>query len=237
MTSRPSPLLLDPNDYWVVCEAASSLTKQACTLAAIHIKDGVVRTQFNREMAYYAKHIADDVANGKKTPDEALLEIKNEQWSLINQSLEISRKGAGVIAGVFQVAAGATICASPAIILCGVAGLPMIAHGANNIYENGENLLTGRSDSEGWVRKGYQAVTKSMGGSMRDGNIAYGVSDIGLSVYGMTRMVLRTGAWKLFKYIPSDYVRSYINMSRGAIVFEVGVDMLTGEQVYVETKK
>lgn len=112
----------------------------------------------------------------------------------------------------------------------------MIAHGANNIYENGENLLTGRSDSEGWVRKGYQAVAKSMGGSMRDGNIAYGVSDIGLSVYGMTRMVLRTGAWKLFKYIPSDYVRSYINMSRGAIVFEVGVDMLTGEQVYVETK-
>ncbi|PSS57689.1 DUF4225 domain-containing protein [Pseudomonas sp. BBP2017] len=237
MTSRPSPLQMDPNDYWVVCEAASRLTKQACTLAAMHIKDGVVRTQFNREIAYYAKRIADDVADGKKTPDEALLEIRNEQRSLIDQSLEIGRKGAGVIAGVFQVAAGATICASPAIVLCGLAGLPMIAHGANNIYENGENLLTGRSDSEGWVRKGYQAAATSMGGSTRDGNIAYGVSDIGLSVYGMTRMVLRTGAWKLFKYIPSDYVRSYINMSRGAIVFEVGVDMLTGEQVYVETKK
>jgi len=237
MTSRPSPLNVDPNDYWIACEAASKLTKQACTLAAMHIKDGVVRTQFNREMADYAKRIIDDVASGKKAPNEALLEIKNEQRSLINQSIEIGRKGAGFIAGVFQVAAGVTVCASPAVVLCGVAGLPMIAHGANNIYENGENLLTGRSDSEGWVRKGYQVAAKSVGGSKQDGNVAYGVSDIGLSVYGMTRMVLRAGAWRLFRYIPSDYVRSYINMSRGAIVFEVGVDMLTGEQVYVETQK
>lgn len=237
MTSRPSPLQVDPNEYWVACEAASSLTKQACTLAAMHIKDGVVRTQFNREMAYYAKRIIDDVANGKKTPNEALLEIKSEQRSLLDQSLEIGRKGAGFIAGVFQVAAGAAICTSPAIALCGVAGLPMIAHGANNIYENGENLLTGRTDSEGWVRQGYQAVAKSMGGTPQDGNIAYGFADIGLSVYGMARMVLKTGAWRLFKYIPSDYVRSYTTMSGTAIVFEVGVDMLTGEQVYVEIKK
>lgn len=201
MTPRPSPLQVEPNDYWEACEAASVLTKQACTLAAMHIKDGVVRTQFNREIAYYAKSIIDDVANGKKTPDEALLEIQNEQRSLIDQSVEIGRKGAGLIAGLFQLAAGATICASPAIVLCGVAGLPMIAHGANNVYENGENLLTGRSDSEGLVRKGYQAVSKSMGGTTRDGNIAYGVLDIGLSVYGMTRMVLKPDAWRLLKNI------------------------------------
>lgn len=91
-------------DLWVVSQAAAYLTNQACTISARNINDGVVRLQFNREVAYYARSIVRDVEEGRKTIDQGLREIKQEQESLINQSLEVGRKGIGVIAGALQFA-------------------------------------------------------------------------------------------------------------------------------------
>uniref|UniRef100_UPI0030DD6134 hypothetical protein n=1 Tax=Pseudomonas sp. RA_15y_Pfl2_54 TaxID=3088704 RepID=UPI0030DD6134 len=53
-------------DYWMVSAAAGKLGSQASTLGVRHIKDGMLRLQFNREIAYYAKSIVDDVSQGKK---------------------------------------------------------------------------------------------------------------------------------------------------------------------------
>lgn len=39
-------------DLWVVSQAAAYLTNQACTISARNINDGIVRLQFNREVAY-----------------------------------------------------------------------------------------------------------------------------------------------------------------------------------------
>lgn len=50
-------------------------------------------------------------------------------------------------------------------------------------------------------------------------------------------MVLKEGAWRLFRYIQADKVRAYKEMGKGAIMFEVGIDMLTGEQVLIELGK
>ncbi|WEL41963.1 hypothetical protein P0D91_28325 [Pseudomonas sp. CBSPBW29] len=55
------------------------MTNQACTISVRHIKDGIVRLQFNREVAYCARSIVRDVEEGKKSVDQGLLEIKNEQ--------------------------------------------------------------------------------------------------------------------------------------------------------------
>ena len=119
-------------DIWVVSQAAAYLTNQACTISARHINDGVVRLQFNREVAYYARSIVREVEDGRKTVDQGLKEIKHEQESLLNQSLEVGRKGIGVIAGALQFATGAGICYASVGTLCLLAGIPIMAHGANN---------------------------------------------------------------------------------------------------------
>jgi hypothetical protein len=72
-----------------------------------------------------------DVEEGRKTIDQGLREIKQEQESLINQSLEVGRKGIGVIAGALQFATGAGICYASVGTLCLLAGIPIMAHGAN----------------------------------------------------------------------------------------------------------
>ncbi|MCF4996334.1 DUF4225 domain-containing protein [Pseudomonas syringae] len=221
----------------MVSSAAAKLGSQASTLGARHIKDSALRLQFNREVAYYAKSIVNDVAQGKKTPEQGLQDLKNEQSSLLIQSWEVAKKGVGAIAGAMQVLTGGGICYASAGTLCLVAGVPMMAHGANNIYENGRNLLNGRTDTEGPVRKGYQAVSKAIGYEGREGNLAYNSVDLGLSVYGLGRYVLKPDTWRLFRYIRADYVRSYKGMGSGAWGLEIHTDFQTGKQLYQEAKK
>lgn len=110
MSSRPSPYRLDSNDYWEVSDAAVRLTKQTRTSSARLLHDGRLRMQFNRELAYYAKCVVDDVALGIKTPDQGLSELGQTIRRLATKTAEISRKGIGVAAGAAQVATGVGIC-------------------------------------------------------------------------------------------------------------------------------
>lgn len=224
-------------DYWAVSKAAGNLTNQACTLASRHIKDGTLRLQFNREVSYYARGIVNDVAQGRKSAEQGLKEIKNEQSSLLSQSWEVAKKGAGAVAGGMQMLTGAGICYGSAGTLCLVLGAPMMLHGANNIYENGRNLLEDRNDTEGPTRMVYQAIAKGFGQSEREGNIAYGSLDIGLSIYGLGRHVLKPDAWRLFRYVRTDYVRSYKNMGAGALSFEIYTNLQTVKQLSEEVEK
>lgn len=222
----------DSCDYWIVSQAAANLAKQACTLGARHIQDGTLRIQFNREVAYYARGIVNDVALGNKSPEEGLQDIKNEQSSLLSQSLEVAQKGVAAIAGALQIAAGAGMCYASAGTLCVFAGGPLMAHGANNVYENGRNLWEGRSDTQGPLRKGYQKLANLMGGSAFEGDIAYGTLELGLSAYGVGRLILKPDAWRLFRYVRTDYVRGYENASKTALSFEVLSNGVTIESMY-----
>jgi hypothetical protein len=224
-------------DYWAVSQAAGNLTSQACTLSARHIKDGTLRLQFNREVSYYARGIVNDVAQGRKSADQGLKEIKSEQSSLLSQSWEIAKKGAGVIAGGMQILTGAGICYGSAGFLCLVGGVPMMAHGGNNIYENGRNLMEGRNDTEGPTRKAYQGIAKWLGKSDREGNIAYGTADITTSIYGLFRLTLKPDAWRLFRYVRTDYVRAYENMGLGSRALEAHTNYQTMKQIQQEIEK
>lgn len=223
-------------DYWLVSEAARRLGSQACTLGARYIKDGTLRLQFGREVSYYAKSIVDAVAQGEKSPEQALNDLKNEQSSLLSQSMEIAQKGVGVIAGAFQFAAGAGICYGSAGTLCLLAGSPLMLHGANNVYENGRNLWEGRSDTHGPVRKGYQEAAKLIGSGKSEGNVAYGAVDLGLSVYGVAGQVLKPDAWRLFRYVRADYVRGYEKATKSALTFEATSNAITINSIYKEKK-
>jgi len=224
-------------DLWVVSQAAAKLTNHACAISARHLQDGVNRSIFNREVAYYARSIVRDVEQGKKTIAEGLIEIKKEQRSLLDQSIAIGRNGIGAVAGAMQIATGAGICYASAGTLCLITGVPLMAHGANNIYEGGRNLMTGQSDTIGPVREGYHAMSSAVGYGEREANMAYGSVDIGLSVYSGARHVLKPDAWRLFRYLDTDRIRVYKLMKPGTLGAEAVINSITIEQIHQEVKK
>lgn len=237
MTSKSKNQAPTFQGLWEVSQAAGRLTSQACTISARHLQDGMTRSIFNREVAYYARSIVRDVEQGKKTVAEGLIEIKNEQRSLLNQSMEIGQKGIGVVAGALQMATGAGICYASVGTLCLFAGVPLMAHGANNVYEGGLNLMTGQSDASGPVRNAYQAAASALGHSEQEANIAYGAVDIGLSAFSVARRVLKPDAWRLFRYIDTDRIRAYKSMHPISLTTEAAVDTLTLQQIHQELKK
>jgi hypothetical protein len=204
-------------------QAAVALTNHACTLSMQHIQDGMLRLQFNREVAYYARGIVRDVEGGRKSVAQGVKELEGEQESLTDQSARIATQSIGLIAGGLQVTGGIGLCIGSVGWACVPAAI-MLGHGLNNIYENGNNLLENRSDTEGWGRIPYHAVSEYFSGSKIGGNIAYGTVDIGLSLFGAYRLTVKKEAWRLYRYIDTDYIRAYKESSRAAL----GIDALGG---------
>ena len=88
---------MNPHEHWDVNSAAVKLMGQARTLGARHLAQGLLRERFNREVAFYAKRIADDVARGKRTPEQGLQALAQEQNNLLVQSQTVTRKTQGAV--------------------------------------------------------------------------------------------------------------------------------------------
>lgn len=97
--------------------------------------------------------------------------------------------------------------------------------------------MENRSDSEGWVRQGYQKAAQLIGKTKRVGNIAYYSADLGLSVWGMGRTVISPTARKLFRHIKNDYMRGIRTMTGKALTLEIAVDLITGKNLLWEIEK
>ena len=70
-------------------------------------------------------------------------------------------------------------------------------------------------------------AAKAVGYGAREGNMAYGSADLAMSVYGVTKLVLKPDAWHLFRYIRTDYVRAYRNTSVPVLVLDRAADAIT----------
>ncbi len=237
MKEKSETSISTSHEFWEISEAAAQLTNHACTISARHLHDGITRSLFNREVAYYARSIVSDVEQGEKSFAQGLIEIETEHRSLSNQSREIALKGLGIVAGGFQIATGVGICYVSVGTLCVIAGVPLMAHGANNMYENGRNLMTGQSDTTGPLRLGYKALSSAMGYGEGEADIAYGAVDIGLSVTSLARRVLKPDAWRLFRYLDADNVRAYKTMHPISLTTEATIDAVTLKQIHEELKK
>lgn len=90
---------MNPNrhEHWDINSAAGKLVGQARTLSTRHLAHGMAREQFNREVAYYAKRIVDNVAQGQKTPEQGVQALPQEQHNLLTQSQAVTRKALGAI--------------------------------------------------------------------------------------------------------------------------------------------
>jgi hypothetical protein len=169
-----------------------------------HIEDGMLRLQFNRDVACYTQKVIREVEDGLKSAHEAAQELWRENAQLRQDLWTFSKHSVGAAAGALQIASGVGICYASVGLMC-IPAAGLVLHGANNIYENAYNLIERRSDTEGWIRQGYQFAFRSKS----RGNIAYGLTDILGSGYGAYRLVPSKDARPLFRYIDSDYVRAY----------------------------
>jgi len=235
MTAANKKPQVSSNDYWEVSHAAGLLTSQACTVSARHIRDGMLRIQFNREVAYYARGIVTDVESGRKSVWEGLKALKEEHSLLTSHQMRVLSQSVGLVAGGFQFAGGVAICAAGGVACAG--GAFMIAHGMNNIHENTVNLWEGRSDTVGATRMVYHRLAEGRGYGTTEGNIAYGVADIATSLYGTFRNTLKPGAWRLYRYIDTDYVRAYKNTSNWILGFDAAGGAFTTKSILDELKK
>ncbi|MCD5970331.1 DUF4225 domain-containing protein [Pseudomonas quasicaspiana] len=201
--AEPKPI---PNSTTIeqVKQTATELKNQACTLSMQHIQDGMLRLQFNREVACYTQKVIGEVEDGLKSAQEAAQELWRENAELREEIWTFGKHGIGAAAGALQIAGGAGLCYGSGGLAC-IPAAGLMAHGANNIYENVNNLIERRSDTEGWLRQRYQFVFRSKS----RGNIAYGLTDILGSAYGAYRLIPSKNARPLFRHIDSDFVRAY----------------------------
>ena len=149
----------------------------------------------------------------------------------------IALKQIGFVAGGAQVFGGASLCVGSLGLACAAYGSPMIAHGLNNMYENGYYLLY-REEQSGTVREAYRYAAAMLGYGSNQADFVYGVVDISLSAYGAGRKVLapREKSWSLFHNIESDYIRGWQEASKTAMALDLTSGSVTGWQMYQITK-
>lgn len=142
----------------------------------------------------------------------------------------------GFVAGGAQVVSGFGACVATLGVACSGYGVPMILHGANNLYENGYYLLY-RKNKSGAVRDAYQYAATKLGYSDREANLVYGTVDLSLAGYGSFRKIIlpREKSWSLFRNIKSDYIRGWQDASKVVLGLDGLSSTGTGWQMYTLT--
>lgn len=79
-------------------------------------------------------------------------------------------------------------------------------------------------------------MSKALGGKELGGDMAYGAMDLTMSAYGVGRMVLKPDAWRLFRYVKTDYINAYNASGKGALLIEGINTILTGRSMYMDIK-
>lgn len=113
-------------------------------------------------------------------------------------------------------------------------GAPLIAHGANGIYEGGIGFYEGNSDVQGPLREGYKSAAKALGFKESVGNLAYDLVDFGISVKGKLKLIPKLNEYgnpkkNLFfkEYAQKDLEYAYKQMSSKFLVFEMISDAIS----------
>lgn len=143
--------------------------------------------------------------------------------------------GVSIILGTGQVLAGGGIVSASIFtgnIVGVIAGASLVLHGLNNIQESAFNIINNRDNTSGFLRDAYSATAEFLGFEAKTGSIAFSSVDLMLSGYGLGRMVLKPDAWRLFRFIPTDYIRSIKTMGAPALAIEALGDGLTIKSIY-----
>lgn len=149
-----------------------------------HIKNGSVKAKFLKYYDDIANQIVIEFEQGRKSLNQALSSIEEEAENLLEQSITISQKGAGFIAGLLQIKSGLIGISETRGVSIPYHGW-MVAHGINNTIEGGVYFFTGDDNYIGPVKKLYEEYAKSKGCSPKYGDMAYNAIDLVFSAHGL----------------------------------------------------
>lgn len=238
---------------------ADALRDMARQAGIRHIKSLILRENFNREMGSFIEEQLKSInrASSERECKFFLDNLHQEKAFISEQSLSLNIKkarvvvsaeltntlrtwgyfinGVGVIIGTGQIVAGAGIVVTSILtgnVIGVIAGATIVLHGANNVYESSQNIKINQNDTQGFLRSGYVKTAKFLGFSATTGRVAYSVADISLSGYGLARMILKPDSWRLYRYLPSDFIRNVKVVGAPSLALEALGDSITLKSIY-----
>lgn len=235
---------------------SNELRKLAEKLAYMYISDSVTRMKFlhdinqfiirnELEVKNYCLSLSAGMDNITEARDKLELQYdhlrynKVMQYAIIESRREdkygynktVFLKQVGFVGGGLQIFAGYGACYASVGLLCGSLGFGLVAQGINNMYENGYYLLY-REDNSGYLRDGYRYVSKGLGYSNYEADMAYSVVDLTLSGWSLMNPQLKPGAWKLFDYMDDSLIASWKVMGKSGLFTEMVLDGFTIYSLY-----
>ena len=223
---------------------ANQLVNVANNLSHIHLNDVVVRRKFYDEVRAFVNLQLNMIRSS--TNDEQCKEcIQNLQQESHNLNLQgkmlrsgqaaISSSakfyhdhekiigyiidGIGVVLSGVQIVAGVGLLAGSVAtgnVIGVVAGSSLILNGVGSAIEGIDKLRNVPNPSNP-VRDAYEDVADFLGFDQRLGLLTYQVVDLTTSYYGILKLTVKPEAWRLFKYLPTDYYRKVQTMSKPAL--------------------
>ncbi|WP_145501874.1 DUF4225 domain-containing protein [Yersinia similis] len=199
------------------------------SIASKFIKWSLIKDQFISEVTRYSSDMSAKVNTGEITTETAIKLLDKELSDLRNQDEEMTRERVKqaviikasvkknndvkrreivslTIAGVGFVTAGLQIVAGVGMVgsVAGtIPGALLIAHGTNNIIENGYYILY-RESYTGPLKFVYEGVGTQFGLSKSDSDVMYTAVDIALSINGIMSYKLAEDATRLYRYVNAD---------------------------------
>ncbi|OTP81191.1 PAAR domain-containing protein [Gilliamella apicola] len=201
---------------------ARRLLQCADELCEKHLYHDDIKQAFKQDVESFANDIVEQVDSGAMTYEQGAEKIKEEEDSLLEQSVTWGLRGIAILGGLAMIATGAAMCTTG--VGC-VIGAYVGAHGLNSIQEG----VTGQ---DGFLKSTYQAAARELGMSESVGTLVYDLVDIGISVRGKLKLVpkkdeLGTPVRKLWHYGRQDLVRHYTQMKKLALAGEVFLDVIS----------
>ena len=227
---------------------AQQLYSKATEVSFLHLKDGFTQMAFQDDVKRFIDAQLSTIRSASSESDchECLRNLQEEHKNLsiqdqmlrsgqaaLHASVQFIKSdnvwhwvinGVGIVLGSLQVIAGIGVIeaslATGMVFGAGFGAL-LIAHGANSVQESALNLYHGVDDSRGLLKRSYIAGAEFLGFDEKTGELAYTIMDLGLSAYGMSRLIVKPEIWRLFRHLPTDYIRGIKQMSR----FDLGVEI------------
>ncbi|SAI07114.1 Uncharacterised protein [Enterobacter hormaechei] len=104
-----------------------------------------------------------------------------------------------------------------------LAGADLIADGMNGLTKEVLNFdqPEGHKPSQGIIADSAMHTAQFMGFNPNKGLALYNGVTLGASVYSIVGLARKTGAWRLFRWLPHDYYRKVSTMSTPKLTMKI----------------
>jgi len=225
---------------------ARKLVDVANRVASFHLNHGLSRIQFIEEIKKVIENQF-DLARRAKTDEDCMAcvgRLRAEAASLNEQDRLLRTQAARlyakvefirendkivgyVISAIKIVLSGLTLVGGMAMVasmnpIGMLAGATLFVDGINGITLEASHLIYGNSvQTEGIFADGAINAAKFMGFKPETGLAAYKAATLASSVYAIAGAFRKPEAWKLFRWLPTDYYRKIDTMDRAQLTMKI----------------